>query len=286
MRPEDRNSYDGMGGSGLPGPNDLHKVTDALAKAAAGADARQVLTAQCRACLGLLTVAGASVSLSASSTARVLLCASDDTAARLAEAQYTLGDGPCRRALQEAAPVLAPDLTAGPDAHRWPVFAQQAVELGVRAAFSLPLGTRALAMGTLDLYRDSPGPLSERELRAALLVGDAVTFAALSLEARGSENPEDGDGRVASWVEAAESDHMEVHQAVGMVMVQLGIDPDQALDRLRVRAFVQGRTVSEVARGVLARTLRFPDGDETTPSHEHEKDHRPDSGLEGDGTRS
>ncbi|WP_438292627.1 hypothetical protein [Streptomyces sp. HUAS TT7] len=87
MWPEDRNGYDGSGGSGLAGPDGLHKVTDALAKAAAGADARQILAALCRARLGLLLVTGASVYLAASSAARVLLCAGGDTAARLAEAQ-------------------------------------------------------------------------------------------------------------------------------------------------------------------------------------------------------
>ncbi|MGW6950206.1 PP2C family protein-serine/threonine phosphatase [Streptomyces xanthophaeus] len=48
-------------------------------------------------------------------------------AGRLAEAQYTLGDGPCHTALTRRAPVLAGDLTRGLDADRWPVFAQQAV---------------------------------------------------------------------------------------------------------------------------------------------------------------
>jgi hypothetical protein len=70
---------------------------------------------------------------------------------------------------------------------------------------------------------------------------------------------------VASWVDAAEADHIEVHQAVGMVMVQLGIEPEQALDRLRAHAFSQGRTVTEVAQEILARTLRF--GPETDDDH-------------------
>jgi hypothetical protein len=176
---------------------------------------------------------------------------------RLAEVQYTLGDGPCQSALALTAPVLAADLSQGPDAHRWPVFAQQAVHLGVRAVFSLPLGTSAQAVGTLDLYRAASGGLSERDLRIALLVRDAVTFAVLNLHSVTAHRPRGEAEGVASWVAAAEADHTEVHQAIGMVMVQLGMDPDQALDRMRARAFTQGRTVSEVASDVVARRFRF-----------------------------
>ncbi|MFJ2771750.1 GAF and ANTAR domain-containing protein [Streptomyces sp. NPDC087300] len=243
---------------GAPLDQDRRRITEVLAAAVTGLDRYRAPEALCRACAGLLPVTGASISLTASSTVRTIWCASDDTAARLAETQYTLGDGPCRSALELASPVLAADLTQGSDVRRWPVFAQQALDLGVRAAFSLPLGTSALAIGTLDLYRDSPGALSGRDLRIALLVRDAVTFAVLNLHQDPSEDPDPGpDGGVASWVAAAEADHAEAHQAIGMIMASLGVDPDQALDRLRAHAFAHGRTVSEVARDVIARRIRF-----------------------------
>ncbi|MBC9714704.1 GAF and ANTAR domain-containing protein [Streptomyces sp. TRM66268-LWL] len=246
---------------------DRKRVTGALTDAAAAAgDARQVPAALCRACVALLPITGASVSLASGSTVRALWFASDETAARLAEAQYTLGDGPCQSALRLSAPVLAGDLTQGPDVGRWPVFAHQAVELGVRAAFSLPLGSGAQAIGTLDLYRDTPGALSWRELGIAMMVRDAVTFAVLNL---GNGHPAAADpveGGVASWMEAADADRTEVHQAVGMVMIQLGVDPEQALDRMRARAFVRGRTVSEVAHEIINRSYRFSrEGDDQGP---------------------
>ncbi|MDG4865951.1 GAF and ANTAR domain-containing protein, partial [Streptomyces sp. T-3] len=236
-----------------------------LTAATNGAARRDVPLALCRACLDLLPLTGASVSLTAPGAVQALWCASDPIAGRLAEAQYTLGEGPCRSALDLVAPVLAADLTGGPDFRRWPVFAQQAMEMGVRAVFSLPLGAGVLAIGTFDLYRDSVGALSEHELRIALMVRDALTFAVLNLQhvadlepphRSGGHDSPDGSG-VASWVEAAEADHTEVHQAVGMVMAQLETDPQQALDRLRAHAFAEGRTVTEVARDVIDRALRF-----------------------------
>ena len=53
-----------------------------------------------------------------------------------------------------------------------------------------------------------------------------------------------------------------VHHASGITAVQLGIDVDEALLRLRTHAFVSGRAVSHVAAEVVARRLRIePWGD-------------------------
>ncbi|MER6025232.1 GAF and ANTAR domain-containing protein [Streptomyces sp. NPDC001851] len=234
-------------------------VTETLAAAARGAEApQQVPGALCAACTRLLPISGSSVSISGGKGVCVTWCASDRVAARLAELQYTVGDGPCQSALDQGAPVVAADLTGGADARRWPIFAHEAVALGVRAVFSLPLGVGGAAIGTLDLYSESTGGLTERDMRTALWVRDAVTYALVSLQTAGHQGAEeDTEDEVASWVAASEADHTEVYQAVGMVMVQLDLDPEQALDRLRARAYVDGRTVSQVAREVLARRLRF-----------------------------
>lgn len=233
------------------------RVREKLAAVAKDIHPDQVPEELCRACVGLLPVTGASVSISGGPTVRATWCASDRTAAKLAEVQYSLGDGPCQAALDHGAAVVAADLTQGPDSRRWPVFAHQAAELGVRAVFSLPLGVGGNAIGTLDLYRDRPGGLSESDLRIALWARDAVTFALMNLQPGHDADEQPGEEGVASWMEAAEADHSEVYQAVGMVMVQLRVGPEQALDRMRARAFSQGRMVSEVARDVVMRALRL-----------------------------
>ncbi|MFD7980921.1 GAF and ANTAR domain-containing protein [Streptomyces sp. NPDC059071] len=234
------------------GPEDLKRLSQVLAGSMVGTSGIDAPAALCRACVDLLDVTGASVSLTGGD-AQTLWWSSDPVAAQLAEAQYTLGDGPCQSALAMTAPVLAADLSAGTDARRWPVFAQQAVELGVRAVFSIPLESAGMAVGTLDLYRDRPGPLSERDRSFAFPAADAITTALLAIQAQ--EPP----GDEATWLEAAESDHEEVHQATGMIMVFLGLDPPQALARLRAHAFTQGQSVTEAARDVLAGRVRFDD---------------------------
>lgn len=263
MPPEQPEQPDG--GGVPPDVRDRLRVTDALAAAARGVrdEPERMPAALCAACVRLLPVTGASVSISGGRGVQMTWCASDRVAARLAELQYTLGDGPCQTALEQGAPVIAADLTAGRDTRRWPVFAHEAAEMGVLAVFSLPLGVSGAAVGTLDLYCDRVGGLSDPDLRTALWVRDAVTYALMSVQPAYDGTEDEAEEAVASWVEASEADHTEVYQAVGMVMVQMDVDPEQALDRMRARAFAEGRTVSQVAREVLARRLRFrpePDG--------------------------
>jgi AmiR/NasT family two-component response regulator len=50
---------------------------------------------------------------------------------------------------------------------------------------------------------------------------------------------------------------LEIHQATGMISVQLGVGLEEAFSRLRARALAQGRTLSELAGEVIARRLRF-----------------------------
>ncbi|MFJ5033821.1 ANTAR domain-containing protein [Streptomyces sp. NPDC088560] len=244
------------GGGDPSGLEEWLRGIEVLASAGKGVDTQQVPEVLCRACVRLLPVSGASVSISGGPTARAMWCASDRVAARLAEVQYTLGEGPCQTALGAVGPVLAVDLAEDPGSGRWPVFAHEAVGLGVRAVFSLPLGTDEAAIGTLDMYRDQPGGLSASELAIALWARDAITLALMKLLPHpGSEQVPGDEG--APWMRASQAEHSEVYQAMGIVMVQLGADPEEALDRMRARAFAQGRTVTEVARDVVARRSGF-----------------------------
>jgi hypothetical protein len=57
---------------------------------------------------------------------------------------------------------------------------------------------------------------------------------------------------LAGWLEPS-----EVHQAAGMVMVQLSVGPADAIARLRGYAALTDRPLTEVARAVLDRSLHF-----------------------------
>lgn len=210
----------------------------------------------CEACVRILPVSGASISLVSTDGMRVTLCASDDVAAGLAEIQDTLGDGPSFRAVSLNAPVFATDLTNGSDGRRWPMFAPQATSAGAQAVYSLPL-RQGTSIGTVDLYRAQAGALSERELRVALHAADTLTLALLTLP---PEEPDEGEPDVG-WLVGATATREEVYQATGMIMVQLDVGAGEALARLRARAFTEGRTITELARDIIERTSDFHGND-------------------------
>ena len=69
--------------------------------------------------------------------------------------------------------------------------------------------------------------------------------------------------RLAAELEEGADFHFVVHQAAGMVAAQLEVSVGQALVRLRAFAFANDRPLTEVARDVVEKTLRFgTDNDE------------------------
>nr|WP_217143791.1 GAF and ANTAR domain-containing protein [Streptomyces sp. AC627_RSS907] len=226
-------------------PPEGSRAAQVIAEEVRGAPPDEVPGRLCETAVRLLPVTGASASLRGEGVP-VRLCASGARATYLAQIQATLGAGPCTSAAESGAPVLACDLTAGADVGRWPVFAQQATAVGVRAVYALPLGSGTACLGTLDLYRDTPGGLTGPQLRTARLVAGVMTVALIALP-RGEE----------TWLEGLAGDHDEVYQAVGMIMVQLGVGPDEALARLRADAFARDRTAYDVAHEVVTHRQRF-----------------------------
>jgi AmiR/NasT family two-component response regulator len=74
----------------------------------------------------------------------------------------------------------------------------------------------------------------------------------------------DGDLRAAAgdpsqqcWAELNSLSRAEVSQATGMLVAQLGVEPTEALVRLRAHAYATGRTATDVARDILDRRLKL-----------------------------
>ncbi len=164
----------------------------------------------------------------------------DATGITLQDLQFTLGEGPSIDATRHGVMMVAPDLTAA-QAQRWPAFSAAAADMGVRAMFAFPLRIGAIGLGAMELYRVEPGPLSQGGLADALGLAEAVTALMLRLPL----------GTGAFVLRAA------VHQATGMVAVQLGTNLSEALVRLRAYSFGINRSINDVAADVVARRLDF-----------------------------
>jgi GAF domain-containing protein len=220
----------------------------------AGAATERALQPQriCQLCVSMLGMSGAGIGMVTESGNRGSVCTTDEVAARIEELQFTLGEGPCVDAVLSGMPVLIADLSEQADfaAERWPAFMEGARAAGVRGVYAFPLRIGAITVGALDLYCDEPGDLDAFQLRALLMAADAAALALLHLDTT-------DDNAFADDPDAGTTYQLQVHQATGMVQVQLGVTTEEAFLMLRARAFSLGRPLASVATDVVQRRLRF-----------------------------
>jgi ANTAR domain len=215
------------------------------------------------AAMSAVGVDGAALTVTLAASPRETVYASGAVASELEELTLTVGEGPGIDALA-GGPALAADLASAECEARWPVFAPAAVDAGAKAVFALPLQVGGVRLGVMDLYRAQPGPLNADQLADALLLAD--TACAVLLE------PPPGEFAVPNGREPESTgpQHPEVHQATGMVIVQLGVSAAVAIVRLRAYAYANDRRLRDVAADVVARRLRFsPDTDDRHSRQRH-----------------
>jgi ANTAR domain len=212
----------------------------------------------CAACVTSLPITGAAVSLMTADGHRGVVFATDDIARRLEDIQFTTGDGPGVDAFALGSAMLVPDLDGSPSPRTsaWPVFRETAEGLGVRAVFAFPLRLGAASLGVLTTYHVDPGALEGPSLATAARLCDAASLALLDLIVGITEDADLSDSAL-SLASDAEYYRLEIYQAAGMVMEQLGVSIEVAMVRLRSHAFVTGRPTGEVAREIVRRRLRL-----------------------------
>jgi GAF domain-containing protein/ANTAR domain-containing protein len=211
----------------------------------------------CRACVDLIGVDGAAISFMHEGASHGTFGSSGELSRRLDEFQFTLGQGPCLDAVAHARPVLVPDLAAITE-QRWPAFTGAVLGAGVRAVFAFPVSVAAVPVGAIDLFCYQPGPLGTERLDASLHAADLAALPLLDLMGMDWTRTDDGG---EPWTQLASLERVEVYQATGMIMAQLGVGPAEALIRLRAHAFAHDQTASEVAWAIVGRTLSF-DGEQ------------------------
>ena len=184
--------------------------------------------------------------------ARGSLCATDAVSNLIEELQFTLGEGPCVDAYHENEVVLEPDLVR-PTMPRWLAFTPLAVDAGVGAVFVFPLRVGTVRLGALDLYRDGRGALSDDQHADAMVLSDVIADWVLDVQ------PDAPPGSVAGELERDADFHFVVHNAAGMVSVQLDVTITEALIRLRAHAFdtlVADYDVVDLLTGLAHRCVR------------------------------
>lgn len=220
-----------------------------IAAAFAREAARSPTSSLCAACIDVLVVTGAGITvMSGGQTGPV--CVSSLQMAALEDLQFTMGEGPCQDAFHFGRPVLAPRLDLSMSA-RWPSFVELAQETGIGAVFAYPMSTKGAKVGVLTLYQEREGSLTTAQHNDSVALAAVLTETVLSLQDAAP------DGTLAAELEDAVAYRAEIHQASGMVSIQLGIPVSDALLRIRAHAYGQNQPVGVVAAEIVARRLRL-----------------------------
>ena len=206
----------------------------------------------CEPFLRVIPATGASLSVLSGPVGQSTVCSSNETAARLDELQFDLGEGPCWLAMSSREPVLAPVLAEATST--WPMFTEAVLGDShgqfVAGMFAFPLVVGTLEIGAVDLYSTTRLTLSTTQIADVSALADVAAWQVLRRVL--------GDQAVELTSESsARSSRREVHQATGMVLAQLGVSADDAALLLRAHAFATGRSVRDVATDVVERRLDF-----------------------------
>lgn len=235
-----------------PGGLRLQRLRDELGSALDGAPtALAAADRLCAACVELLDVDGASISLIAEGKTQGRFGSSGELSRMLDELQFTYGEGPCLDAVAQRRPVLADDLDR-PGEDRWPALAEAILGHGIRAVYALPVAVASTPIGALDLFRRSSGPLEEAAMTGGLWAAGLAALPLLDLMTSDVSWEHAASG---GWEQLASLERVEVYQATGMIVGATDVTPADALIRLRAHAIFHGLTASEVAYRILNRQL-------------------------------
>jgi len=171
------------------------------------------------------------------------VASSDDRLDHLERLQIGHGEGPGVDAFEEKTLVGCEDLEAE---HRWPSFASEAVEAGLRALLASPIPFADDAVGVVVVFSSTPHAWTpEGELALTAFTDLAALAILLGLQS-------DERGERAAQLQQALDNRVIVEQAKGVLIGTERLAPRGALIRLREEARNTRRRLVEVAAEVVA----------------------------------
>jgi hypothetical protein len=145
---------------------------------------------------------------------------------------------------------------ANPDEARWPAYGPALLAYRIRGVSAMPVVVAGEYVGALDLFRKQPGRLEGEQFAAAIVAAELAAVPLLDLLG-GDLQAASSDPNSTAWAELKALSRVEVSQATGMLVAQLGVDPAEALVRLRAYAYSTGSSATDVARDILDRRLKL-----------------------------
>ncbi|MET7477901.1 GAF domain-containing protein [Streptomyces sp. NPDC005648] len=181
----------------------------------------------------------AAVTLVGATFDQLALAASDEPARAVQELEFLLGEGPARDATRDVRAVTA---SGSIKTDRWPGYGPALTELGIEEVSAVPLSVAGTCVGALTVFDATPRVLGTETFA---LVADALTRTMILTP--------DGDPELFGGTDL----RALVHQAAGMVSVQLDCLVADALELIKARAFADSGSAHSVADRIVRGELRL-----------------------------
>ena len=221
-------------------------MAEALTLVSISADPDETL---CTCCRELLGVDGVSISL-ASSLALESMCTTNASIAIFAELEFTLGQGPDFDALASNEP-SALDHSVDDGTEERLRLDSTTDDSDASGVYSFPLNIGAARLGVLTLFSELVSGLSATQHADALIAADALVHVILA--AQGTTPV----GTVSPAFRDVGSFRAEIHQASGMLSVQISCSLADALVQLRAKAYAPDKPIAELSRDVIRGRARL-----------------------------
>jgi GAF domain-containing protein len=161
--------------------------------------------------------------------------------------QLSSGSGPCVECFTTGVAVAVADVDEIGD--RWPGFRDAAVEQGFHSVHGFPLRLRGKVIGTLNLFRNETGVMSDEDIAVTQGLTDVATIGILQERAL-----RESDVARAQLQHALDS-RVVIEQAKGVIAHTRKIDMDEAFRTLRAYARSNSLPLREVSNDVVAGRL-------------------------------
>ena len=159
-------------------------------------------------------------------------------------------EGPCLDAFRTGQQVTKTDEAAMRAA--WPTFTARLSEAGFASAQAVPLRLRSQVIGALNVFRVSPGALSEADMMLARALADVATVAIVQ------QRVLDAQEQLAEQLQAALTSRIMIEQAKGILAERSGVDVDTAFTLMRSHARRAGLPLRQVVDSVISGAVLAP----------------------------
>jgi GAF domain-containing protein len=179
-----------------------------------------------------------------------VVAASSERARLLELFQIQSDQGPCLDCFHSGQPVTVADLST--EAGRWPRFAPAAQDAGFTAVQALPMRLREQIIGALNLFRATPGPFGQEDMRVGQALADVATISLINERSlRRSET-------LNEQLQTALNSRVTIEQAKGKLAERMHLDMDQAFNVLRRYSRTRNVRLSDLARAFVDGSEIFP----------------------------